>query len=239
MLDKTKFPAHTLSFILPEDMREREHSKMIDRLLGFKILKIEQKLIKQYKPFYMAADYDGEKKSFDDGAEAWIGLHPQILLTPYSEIYKILTSITRYKIKSITDFGCAYGRIGIVASVLFPECKFIGYEIVSERAREAERVLNTLDKSSHEIYTINILDDDFKLPKTDVYFIYDFGHVEHIKKILDKLVLMMNGHDFILVARGDEVRSIIQMYYPSFYVRHKPLHKRGWSIFFNHPEMMN
>lgn len=239
MLDSTKFNAQTLSFILPENMREREHSKMIDRLLGFKILKIEQKLIKQYRPFYMVNDADSEKKAFDDGAEAWIGLHPQILLTPYSEIYKILKSFGRYQIESITDFGCAYGRIGIVASTLFPNCKFIGYEIVSERAREAERVLDTLDNSSHEIYSTNILNDDFILPKTDVYFIYDFGHVEHIKKILDKLVLMMNQHNFILVARGDEVRSIIQMYYPLFYVRQKPLHKRGWSIFFNHPQLMD
>ena len=238
MLEKAKFNAQSLSFTLPENMREREHSKMIDHLLGFKILKIEQKLLKQYKPFYMIDEDNGEKKSFNEDAEAWIGLHPQILLTPYSEIDKILSSIIRFDIKSITDFGCAYGRIGIVASVMFPKCKFIGFEIVSERAREAQRVLDTLDSSDHEIYAVNILDDEFNLPKTDVYFIYDFGHVEHIKKILDKLVLMMNGHNFILVARGEEVRSIIQMYYPSFYVRHRPLHKRGWSIFFNHPEML-
>ena len=238
MLEKAKFNAHSLSFTLPENMREREHSKMIDHLLGFKILKIEQKLLKQYKPFYMIDEDNSEKKSFNEDAEAWIGLHPQILLTPYSEIDKILSSIIRFDIKSITDFGCAYGRIGIVASVMFPKCKFIGFEIVSERAREAQRVLDTLDSSDHEIYAVNILDDEFELPKTDVYFIYDFGHVEHIKKILDKLVLMMNGHNFILVARGEEVRSIIQMYYPSFYVRHRPLHKRGWSIFFNHPEML-
>ena len=135
------------TFILPENMREREHSKMIDRLLGFKILKIEQKLIKQYKPFYMNTDYTGDKKSFDEGAEAWIGLHPQILLTPYSEIHKILSAMEKFNVKSITDFGCAYGRIGIVASAMFPECKFIGYEIVSERAREAERILKTLDRA--------------------------------------------------------------------------------------------
>lgn len=238
MLDKTKFQIQSLSFILPEDLREREHSKLIDRKLGFKILKIEQKLIKQYKPFYMTAESDGDKKPFDDGAEAWIGLHPQILLTPYSEIDKILTAIRSFNIKSITDFGCAYGRIGIVAAALFPGCKFIGYEIVAERAKEAQRVLDTLDHSNHEIYTHNILDDDFILPKTDVYFIYDFGHVEHIKKILNKLVMMMSSHDFILIARGDEVRSIIQMYYPSFYVRHRPLHKKGWSVFFNHSEMI-
>ena len=238
MLEKAKFNAQTLSFPLPKNMREREHSKMIDHLLGFKILKIEQKLLKQYKPFYMIDEDNSEKKSFNEDAEAWIGLHPQILLTPYSEIDKILSSIIRFDIKSITDFGCAYGRIGIVASVMFPKCKFIGFEIVSERAREAQRVLDSLDSSDHEIYAVNILDDEFELPNTDVYFIYDFGHVEHIKKILDKLVLMMNGHNFILVARGEEVRSIIQMYYPSFYVRHRPLHKRGWSIFFNHPEML-
>ena len=225
------------TFILPVDMREREHSKMIDRLLGFKILKIEQKLIKQYKPFYMNTDYTGDKHSFDENAEAWIGLHPQILLTPYSEIHKILSAMTKFNIKSIADFGCAYGRIGVVASSMFPDCKFIGYEIVAERAKEAERVLKT-QSGHHEIHTINILDEGFVLPKTDVYFIYDFGHVEHIKQILDKLILMMNSHNFILVARGDEVRSIIQMYYPLFLVRHKPLHKKGWSLFFNHPEML-
>lgn len=219
---------------LPAGMREREHSKMIDRTLGFKILKIEQKLLKQYQAFYIQ-DGDGEKESFAE-SEAWIGLHPQILLTPYSEIFKIIQAISHFEIKSIADFGCAYGRVGIVASALFPECQFHGYEIVRERANEAKRVYRSLNLINHQIKKCNILDDDFVLPKVSVYFIYDFSHVEHIKKILNKLIDMIATHDFILIARGEEVRSIIQLYYPIFYTRHKPLFGDGWSAFFNHPE---
>lgn len=222
-------------FELPHGISPKEHSKNLDKFFGFKIIKVEQKLLKKYRPFYIA-DETSIKESYQKNSEAWIGLHPQTLMTPYSEILEILYSISSFKILRITDFGCAYGRIGIVASSMNPLCEFTGFEVVSERAREGRRIFNNLNLNLNQILTQNILDQDFDIPISDVYFIYDFGHVEHIKIILKKLSDIINNHDFVLIAKGDEVRSIIQLYFPIFYSRHQPIHKKGWSAYINYSQ---
>lgn len=222
-------------FELPHGMGPKEHSKNLDKIFGFKIIKVEKKLLKKYKPFYIA-DEGSTKNSYQHNSEAWIGLHPQTLMTPYSEILEIFCSLSSFKTLRITDFGCAYGRIGIVASSMNPLCEFTGFEVVSERAREGRRIFNNLNLNLNQILTQNIMDHDFELPTSDVYFIYDFGHVEHIKIILKKISEKINLHEFVLVAKGDEVRSIIQLYYPIFYSRHRPIHKKGWSAYINYSE---
>ncbi|MBY0416127.1 MAG: hypothetical protein K2Q18_18285, partial [Bdellovibrionales bacterium] len=78
-------------FSLPFELSPREHSKSVDNFLGFKILKIERKLIQQFRSFHTHEDRSS-KKSHDESTtegESWIGLNPQVLLTPYSEIYEI------------------------------------------------------------------------------------------------------------------------------------------------------
>ncbi len=206
------------------------HSQLIDKILGFKILNVERKLVQRYKVFYRKQD-DGEKEHYKD-TEAWIGLHPQTLLTPYSEILLMLELIKHREIKNITDFGCAYGRIGFVMQSIFPESAFHGYEIVHERAKEATRVAKLAGLKKITIHEENILDDDFELPKSDLYFIYDFSRIADLKKILNKISEKAYSEKFVLVARGDEVRSLIQLYYPIFQVKETPIHKRDWSIFF-------
>ncbi len=217
-------------FRRPDNMSFKIHSQLIDKILGFKILNVERKLVQRYKVFYRSHD-DGEKEHYKD-TEAWIGLHPQTLLTPYSEILLMLELIKHRRIKSITDFGCAYGRIGFVMQSIFPESIFHGYEIVHERAKEAKRVAKLVGLSKFSIHEENILDDDFILPESDLFFIYDFSRVADLRKILNKLSDRSFIHSFVLIARGDEVRSLIQLYYPIFQVKETPIHKRDWSIFF-------
>jgi len=124
----------------------------------------------------------------------------------------------------------------LVLNSIFDNCLFTGYEIVKSRVKEGNRVYKSLGLTQHQILEENILDESFVFPKASVYFIYDFSRVEHLRIILNKLESLIGTHDFVLVARGDEVRSLVQLYYPMFYTRHAPIHRREYSLYITHPE---
>jgi len=221
-------------FFNDTEISNREHSKNIDQFLGFRIVKIERKLISQYRPFFVNENEVTKKKLHSEGGntgESWIGLNPQVLLTPYTELYEIFYLLKDQKIKSIIDIGCAYGRVGIVARAFFPEVEFTGYEIVKKRITEANRI-NDLYDLQMDIHNQNVLDDGFELPESSVYFIYDFSHFLHIKKILAQIESKINQHPFILIAKGEDIRGIIQLFFPAFLIKHEPIYKKNWSIFF-------
>lgn len=221
-------------FLNTSNLTSREHSKTIDHYLGFRIVRIERKLIQQYRSFFLNEETVSNKKLHSDDGEAgesWVGLNPQVLLTPYSELYDIFNLLRDEHISSIADIGCAYGRIGIVGKAFFPNAAFTGYEIVKKRISEAHRISSLYDLEM-EILNQNVLDDDFVLPNCSAYFIYDFSHFMHIKNILSKLESKIGKHPFILIAKGDDVRSIIQLYFPIFIASGSPLYKKNWSIFY-------
>ncbi len=220
-------------FFNDSSLTQREHSKKIDQYLGFRIVRIERKLMQQYRSFFINEKDETNKRLHSDHGEvgeSWVGLNPQVLLTPYSELYEIFNLLRDYPVKSIIDIGCAYGRIGIVAKAFFPEATFTGYEIVKKRITEAQRI-SDLYNLSLNILGQNVLDDDFKMPKASIYFIYDFSHFLHIKKILSQLQLKIGEHPFILIATGDDVRNIIQLFFPIFLAKCTPIYKKHWSIF--------
>lgn len=105
----------------------RLHVKTVDKLLGYKIPKVEVKLLQRYRAYDRDND-DSNRKHHYKGNQTWIGLHPQALQ------------------KSYCDIGAGYGRVGLVLSLLFPEAKFIGYEIVKQRQLEGSRFFDYLMK---------------------------------------------------------------------------------------------
>lgn len=221
-------------FFNDTEQTNREHSKSIDQFLGFRIVKIERKLLSQYRPFFTNENEVTKKKLHSESGEvgeSWIGLNPQVLMTPYSELYDIFTFLKGRNIHSIIDIGCAYGRVGIVAKAFFPDVQFTGYEIVKKRILEANRI-NDLYDLDLDIHNQNVLDEGFELPDSSVYFIYDFSHFMHIRKLLEMIQAKINLHPFILVAKGEDIRGIIQLFFPAFLVKHEPIYKKNWSIFF-------
>ena len=163
-----------------------QQAKDIDSHLGFKIPKIERKLLKKYRAYYKKSD-SSNSKGFHSESETWVGLHPQVLLTPYAEIHRFLTFLKSYDPKIVVDLGAAYRRIGIVMSNILPTAQFKGFEIVTERLEEAKRVYASLLLENCQIEHQNILDDSFEIPDADIYFIYDF--------ILSIYLLSISSHD--------------------------------------------
>ena len=203
------------TFRLTGLLNSREHSKRIDKLLGFNIFRIESKLSKIFRHFALEEQVVG-KLPYKENRESWIGLDPQVLLTPYDELARLFERLKDHDIQRIVDFGCAYGRVGIVSSFYYPEVEFIGYEFVSKRIKEAQRVFELQNMQNYQLIDCDILFEAFEIPTASLYFIYDFGRIADLKKILTKLIQTMQEQDFILVARGEEVRSLMMNFFGEF-----------------------
>lgn len=201
-----------------QDIDSKIHSKRLDKILGYKIPKIEVKLLQKYRAFYKAKDMTNRKTHYQD-TQTWIGLHPQVLQTPYNDLYEVLSLIPKDNIFKIVDIGCAYGRIGVIASVLYPKARFIGYEILDKRVNEANRIYEKLNLINSEVIQSNVLDFGFELPDAQIYFIYDFSEKEDIKRVLSKICEKIGQVDFYLITRGERVESLLKKEFKSFFLK--------------------
>lgn len=205
-------------FHLPHGIHPRKHSALIDKYLGFRIKKIENKLSQKYQTYDQNINPATQKKHFP-GTEAWIGLNPDALQTPYSEIYDALHFIKNieedYAIETIVDIGAAYGRVAFVKEELYPQCKFIGYEVVKKRQQEGQRVFDYHQLYNSHLVVQDVLDKDFMLPTAQVYFIYDFSDSGDISFVLNKLRSQCT-QDFFLIAHGERTLNLLSQAYRGF-----------------------
>jgi len=203
------------TFQSEEGVHPRIHARNLDREIGYKINKIEAKLLQKYRS-YDESSFTGGTQHYA-GTQTWIGLPPHVLQTPYNHIYEALMAIRNYHVERIVDIGCGYGRVGLVMNSLFPDAKFIGYEVLKQRAREANRVYDKLDLSNCEVLLENVLAESFSLPIAQVYFMYDFSEMQDISIILDELVSRMTEYPFFLITVGDRIDYLIERKYKPFW----------------------
>ncbi len=208
----------------------RLHAKKMDKMLGYKVSKIEVKLLQKYRAYDQNND-DSNKKRHYKGTQTWIGLHPQALQTPYSDIYEALSLIKNLEIKHVVDIGAGYGRVGIVSSVLYPDAKFTGYEIVKQRQVEGNRIFKKLGINNSEIELGNVLDLDFNLPEAEIYFIYDFSEQEDVFQILRTLSSMSQNKIFYLIARGPRVDYLMKHNFKHVWRMHMNLSSSDLKIY--------
>jgi hypothetical protein len=211
-------------FGLPIKASSFDQSGLLDKILRFKIESIERHLRDNNKDYHDVRLESGK-------SQTWIGLHPQVLQTPYSEILDFLLLVKKYQINKIIDFGAGYGRVGIVMQCLFPDASFDGYELVDQRVNEGNRLFDSLELKQCHMHTQNILDSSFEFPEADLYFIYDFSELSDIKKMLDTLSKKLYTERFFVVARGEGIRSMIQLRYPEFWAAHAVIHGPKWSLY--------
>lgn len=202
----------------PQGVRPRAHSKSLDHMFGYKIPKIEQKLLQKYSPYDQATKKEDRKQHFQ-GTETWIGLPPQVLQTPYSDILKALTVFRSLEINKIIDIGAGYGRVGLVMNAIFPKSEFIGYEILKKRENEANRIFEKLELENCKVLLQNVLEEGFTLPKADLYFIYDFSEMSDICIILDQLNERVEKESFFLIAKGERVNKLLEINYHNIWIK--------------------
>ena len=189
----------------PSQLKQSEnfaHSAACDQWLGLNVNAIEANLVKTGCRL-RAPQASGEKQLI------WIGLEPQMLLTPFSEIRWMLEKLAPKAGDRIVDFGAAYGRMGFVLARHFAKCEFVGYEYVGERVQDGKKALARFGASRARLEHADLTSDDFKIPDAQIYFIYDFGTPKAIEKILYRLRRSGNPEARI-VCRGRHCRYLIE-----------------------------
>ncbi|MBD64778.1 MAG: hypothetical protein CME62_06200 [Halobacteriovoraceae bacterium] len=218
------------------NIHSKVHAKYLDKYLGFKIPKIEVKLQQKYRSYDQSADQSNKKKHFE-GTQTWIGLHPQALQTPYNDIYEVLESIKTHDIETVVDIGAGYGRVGLVTSAIFPKASFLGYEILSKRRDEANRVFKLHGLDNCELVLQNVLEESFQLPDADVYFIYDFSELDDICTILDELSERLIDKSFFLITKGDRIDYLIAKKYKEFWRANGYLQFKELKVYSSHIDL--
>ncbi len=187
------------------DLTKRHVSSQIDLALGFKIKHIEEILQTKARELVPEKHFDQWGPTLHDGAQTWIGLDFQILQTTYHDLKTLFDFIKPKAGERIIDLGAGYGRLGIYLHHFYPRTEFLGIELVQERVNEGNRLFSQLGSQNKKMQSIDLSKLD-ELPEADIFFIYDFGSIDHIKHILS---MLKNTPKRMLVVKGKIARQIM------------------------------
>ena len=201
-------------FPLDDYQKSQRKSFELDKQFGFDISSIEKDLAQRAKSLFPEGNQQNWGPLLFNDRQAWVGLDPKQLQTPYNELYFMLNNISPKSGQTIIDLGAGYGRMGLVVESMFKDVNFIGHEFLKERVDDGNRVYESLSLKKSKLFTADLIDENFQLEKADFYFMYDFGKKEHIKKVLDQLFDISKKKDFRLIARGRGCRGVIQYHCP-------------------------
>lgn len=189
-------------------------STEIDQRLGFRVEAIERDLLLRAKQAGAGGNHHTWGPNLHGGNQTWVGLHPESIQTPYEELLRLCEKLTFKSGDSLIDLGAGYGRLGVVLHHLYPEVRFTGIEFVPERVAEGKRVFATLGISPELLREGDLTREDFSPGIHSHYFIYDFGKVPHIRRLLNQLGSLAGKHSFTVTGRGKGIRSLVSHEFP-------------------------
>jgi SAM-dependent methyltransferase len=214
-------PRDPFPLALPNSLtyaQEKEHAKAVDQFLGFEIDQVELRL--------------REASPKSNHAAQWIGLAPESLQTPYTEIRHMLSKLDLNPGDTVVDLGAGYGRMGLVLNAHYPECRFLGIEISKPRVDEGNRVYRLHGiKPDSCLVQADASDSAFLLPEARAYFLYDLSLRATIKQVIDKLKERSQAAPILVVGRGRATRDQIERKEPWLSQIVEPKHCGNFSIY--------
>ncbi len=210
--DRIRLVGHLEFFQTPKanDVIRKQHSNLVDKILGFRTKYVEEMLVADARGFDPEGSHETWGPSIHGGIQTWVGLDIQTLQTPYSECLRILQLLKIKPYQHIIDLGAAYGRMGVVIGGLYIKNSFTGFEYVKARVEEGNRVYNEMGFNRCQLLEKDLFSEDFELPEADVYFIYDYGQVDHIDHTLTQISKIAEKRPIKVVVRGQFTRKIIK-----------------------------
>jgi hypothetical protein len=191
----------------------KKDSEEIDRLLGFRLEEVEEEI-----------------RSSTGDRQDWSNLSAQAFQTPYQELADIVRRFQEERELAWLDLGAAYGRLGLILSILRPQDRFLGLEFVLERVRHGTEVLKPLCPKA-ELRLVDVTAADFDLPPFDVLFLFDFGTPAQISSLLDRIQERALRSPVTVVGRGRATRHLIETAHPWLSQVERPLHTAHWSLY--------
>jgi hypothetical protein len=168
-----------------------------------------------------------------DDQERWLGRHPSIFLTPYVELRAWLEELAPMSGDRVADLGAGYGRLGFVLARHFPQCRFLGFELVKERVESGRLALGKFGAPLAELRQADLSSPAFTPPPAEIYFIYDYGTKSAIGKTLSDLRELSTTIKFRVVGRGRAVRDQIEREHPWLSSVYPAVHHGHYSIYRN------
>lgn len=209
----------------------RQHANQVDKILGFRIKYIEEMLIAEARGFDPEGQHYSWGPAMHQGVQTWVGLDLQTLQTPYSELLRILQLLKIKPYQHLIDLGAAYGRMGVVVGGIYGKNQFTGYEYVKSRVDEGNRIYKELGLNKCQLHVQDLFSKDFKLPQADVYFIYDYGQVEHIDHTLRQISDVSLKRPVKVVVRGKFTKQIIAKGHPWLDLKYEGKLEEFFSIY--------
>jgi hypothetical protein len=193
------------------------HAQQVDRWLGLRTAEIEASL--------------ALKRQLSQ--QLWIGLPVTAMLTPYTELRRILATLEPAQGSTIVDLGAGYGRMGFVVTAHYPGVRFVGYEFVGERVEECRRCMkgDFAQKGDFDMIQADLASPGFAPIPADHYFLYDYGTREAIDKTLEDLRLIARARPITVVGRGRASRDAIERRQPWLSEIIAPQHFGHYSIY--------
>jgi hypothetical protein len=204
-------------------------SEQIDRHFGFNVAAIEAALLQKARDLG-PGNVHSWGHSLHEGNQTWVGLHPETLQTPYSELCQMMRHLEPFE-GHLVDLGAGYGRMALVLASFNQHATFTGFELVKERVIEGQRVLENLGLVRAKLFQQDLVASDFKMPVADAYFLYDYGKVHHIRHTLEQLKAVADHKTFKVIARGKGCRSLIDYEHPWLSQVYSAIHEENFSIY--------
>ena len=186
----------------------------IDKRLGYRVEEVENELLHRARLMGPGGNHHTWGAGLHAGNQTWVGLHPETIQTPYAELLRLCEKLNLKNGESIVDLGAGYGRLGVIIHDLYPGVKFSGIEIVPERVAEGKRVFEILGMDPSTLRKDDLTSEFFSPEIASHYFIYDFGKVPHIRRLLNQLGDLAWGSKFTITGRGKGIRSLISHEFP-------------------------
>jgi SAM-dependent methyltransferase len=200
--------------------REKLHSDAVDVALGLDIRAVEQRVKAR-----------AARQASQSEALLWEHLSPDVFMTPYSELYRILLELRPAPGDRVVDLGAGYGRMAFVVEAFFPKVRFMGYELSPERVEEVQRVFRLQGLERSEMIEADLESRRFSLIDAQAYFLYDFGTRAAIEKSLGDLKKISRTHPIRVAARGRASRDAIERGHPWLSQVNAPKHFGHYSIY--------
>lgn len=179
-----------------------ETNVFIDALLGLRIESIS----------YQISKMDTKTLLKKYGQEKILENHPTPLqLTSYYRLHSILKKLNPLPGQTVIDIGSGFGRMGFLIFILYPEVKFIGYEILKERFAESKRVARSLNLPDEiKFIHAHVGKEHFELASAEFYFIYDSLTPQSLNKTLENLYKVSQNKKIKIAVSGIFVFNTLQ-----------------------------
>ncbi len=113
--------------------------------------------------------------------------HGSSLWTPAWTAHFLLRRLALPPGATVVDVGSGYGHLGFLIGLLRPDLKYIGIEIVPERAQESSRVARLFGFENVTILEKDLSAPNFKIPAADAYYFYDPVGIDTGAKVLSEI----------------------------------------------------